>query len=108
VVRNAALCPIAQRRGERLLHRLLGAVEGAAQPDQAGDDPAMLAAKYRFRRGEDFSRRCHWSLAELLPRRNVGDRADLDAALVALARGRDLCGPGDRFVQVLAVEDVVS
>jgi hypothetical protein len=50
---------MAQRSRERFLHRLLGAIEGAAQPDQAGDDPAVLAAKYRFRRGEDLSRRRH-------------------------------------------------
>ena len=46
---------MAQRRGEGLLHRLFGAIEGAAQPDQPSDDPAVLAAKHRFDRGADFS-----------------------------------------------------
>ena len=59
IVRHAALGPMTQRRRERLLHRLLGAVEGAAQPDQAGDDPAVLAPKYRFCRGANFTRGRH-------------------------------------------------
>jgi len=45
--------------------------------------------------------------AGLLSRRNLRDRAHLDAALAALARGRDLCGPGYRLVEIRAVEDVV-
>src|SRR5205085_12232295 len=78
-----------------------------ARPDQAGDDPAVLAAKYSFGRGANFSRGRHWSSANLLARGNGGDRADLDAPLLALARGRDLCGPRDRLIEVLAVEDVI-
>lgn len=64
VLRNAALGPMAPRRGQRLLHGLLGAIEGAAQPDQTGDDPAMLAAKHRFDRRANFSELQHWSSAK--------------------------------------------
>ena len=59
VGRNAARVPVGECGGKRLLHRLLGAVERAAQPDQAGDDPAMLAAEHRLRRGTDFGRLRH-------------------------------------------------
>src|SRR5262249_10798398 len=68
---------------------------------------AVLAAKYRFCRGEDFSRPRHQSLLNLLPRRNVGDRAYLDATFAALTCGRDLGGPGDCLVEVPAIENVV-
>src|SRR6516165_11191917 len=59
IVGNAARRPITQRRGESLLHRLLGAIEGAAQPDQAGNDPAVFAAKHRFKRSANVSRLRH-------------------------------------------------
>ena len=107
IVRNAALGPMAQRRGKGLLHRLLGAVERAAQPDQAGDDPAVLAAKHRFDRGANFSQ-SRPSVGAALPsaagcRPSGGSRCSLRR----LARGRDLGGPGDRLVEVLAIENVV-
>ena len=63
LVRDPALDPMTQRRNKGLLHRFLGAVEGAAQPDQAGDDPAVLAAKNGFDRGANVNRLRHRSAA---------------------------------------------
>jgi len=56
VLRDPTVGPMPQRRRQGVLHRLLGAVERAAQPDQAGDDPAMLVAKHRLRASADIGR----------------------------------------------------
>ena len=45
IVRNTVFAPVTQRRREGFLHRLFGTVEGTAQPNQAGNDPSVLAAK---------------------------------------------------------------
>jgi hypothetical protein len=56
VLRDPTIVPMRQRRRQGVLHRLLGAVERAAQPDQAGDDPAVLVAKHRLRASADIGR----------------------------------------------------
>src|SRR6516165_10281571 len=69
IVGHPAFRPMTQRRRKCLLHRLLGAIEGAAQPDQPGDDPAVLAAKYRLRGSDSFSRLRHHDLAWAIARK---------------------------------------
>ena len=45
---HAVARPLLHRRHERLVHRLLGAVEVAEQPDERGQDTARLGAIDRF------------------------------------------------------------
>ena len=48
IVRHADLRPMRERGDERFLHRLFCTIERTAQPDQPGDDPAMITPERRF------------------------------------------------------------
>src|ERR1700694_1063098 len=48
------------------------------------------------------------SRRSLRPRRQLDNRADLDAPVIAFTRRRNFRGPFDRIIEILAIENVVS